>query len=63
MPDSWVVTRKADGRVMRETWNASVAAKVNRDAYTVETAAEYLGRVNRAIRAATAAATHLPFLA
>jgi hypothetical protein len=48
--NSWIITRTSDGRAIFETYSAAVAAKVNRDAYTVETAWEYLARINRTIR-------------
>jgi hypothetical protein len=35
MTASWIITETATGRAVLETWQASVAAKVNRDRYTV----------------------------
>lgn len=54
MPDSWVATRKTDGRAVLETWDARVANRVNRNVYHVETARNYLERINRDIRTAAA---------
>lgn len=51
--NSWIITRKRDGKAVMETYSATVAEKVNREAYTVEPAHVYLARLNRAIRAAT----------
>lgn len=48
--NSWIITRTSDGLAIFETYSATVAAKVNRDVYTVETAWEYLARINRTIR-------------
>jgi len=32
---SWIITRKRDGKPVLETYSATVAEKVNREAYTV----------------------------
>ena len=48
--NSWVITRTSDGRAIFETFSATVAGRINRDAYTVETAWEYLARINRTLR-------------
>ena len=51
---SWIITEKATGRAVLETWQASVAAKVNRDLYDVTPALEYLQRLNARIKAGAA---------
>ena len=43
---SWIITRKSTGEAVLETWQASVAAKVNRAAYDVTPALEYLQGLN-----------------
>lgn len=43
---SWIVTSKATGEVVLETYQRSVAEKVNQDKYRVETALQYLARFN-----------------
>lgn len=43
---SWVIVNKATGRAVLEVWQASVAAKVNRAAYDVFAALEWLQRIN-----------------
>ena len=53
--NSWVITRKRDGQPVLETYSATVAERVNREAYTVETAHAYLVRLNREILAGNAA--------
>jgi len=49
---SWIVTRTATGEAVLETWSRKVADAINRDRYTVQTAAQYLGALNRKIREA-----------
>ena len=49
--NSWIITRKRDGNPVLETYSATVAEKVNREAYTVETSHAYLVRLHREIRA------------
>jgi len=46
-PASWVVVRKSTGQAVLETYDKRVAAKVNRDAYTVLPILEYLYSLNR----------------
>jgi hypothetical protein len=48
--NSWIITRTSDGRAIFETFSEKVADRINRDVYTVETAWEYLARINRAVR-------------
>lgn len=52
---SWIITRKRDGKPVLETSSATVAEKVNREAYNVETAHAYLVRLNREIQAGSTA--------
>ena len=54
LTNSWVICRKTDGNAVLETYRQSIADKVNTDAYTVETAHEYLCRINQAIKASYA---------
>jgi hypothetical protein len=53
--NSWIITRKRDGKPVLETYSATVAEKVNREAYTVETSHAYLVRLNREIQAGSTA--------
>ena len=47
---SWVVCNKASGAVVLETFHRATAERVNQAKYGVETAAQYLGRINQKIR-------------
>lgn len=47
---SWVVCNKASGAVILETFDRRTAERVNQSKYSVETAAQYLGRLNNKIR-------------
>jgi hypothetical protein len=47
---SWVVTRKATGEVVGEFYDQSNVEKFNPETCVVETAATYLGRVNKELR-------------
>ena len=47
---SWIVTRNDTGAAVLETHSRKVADAINRDRYTVQTAAQYLGALNRKIR-------------
>lgn len=53
--NSWIISRKTDGVGVLETYNPRMLDKINRDAYNVETAHEYLCRVNREIRGGSTA--------
>ena len=53
--NSWIITRKRDGKAVLETYSAMVAKTVNREAYTVEPAYTYLVRIHREIRAGSTA--------
>lgn len=44
---SWVIVSRATGRAVYETYQASVAAKVNTDAYEVCTIMEWLQLIKR----------------
>ena len=48
--NSWVITSKDTGLQVFETFQRSVAEKVNLNKYNVETAYQYLCRVNREIK-------------
>lgn len=50
LSNSWMITRKRDGRVMFETDSKTIAASVKDEKYLVEPAHEYLARINREIR-------------
>jgi len=50
--NSWIVTSKATGEAVLETFSAKVAAAINLERYTVEPSHEYLARFNRSVRAA-----------
>lgn len=43
---SWIITETATGKPILETLNPRIAAAINRDKYTVQTAREYLGALN-----------------
>lgn len=47
---SWIITDKATGRAVLETYSRTVASAVNLERYRVESALEYLYRINREIR-------------
>jgi hypothetical protein len=53
--NSWIITRKRDGKPALETDSATVAERINREAYTVETSHAYLVRLNREIQAGSTA--------
>lgn len=48
---SWIIVDKATGKAVLETYSFKVASAVNRERYTVESALQYLYRVNREITA------------
>lgn len=47
---SWVVTEKLTGKVVGEFFNQKTVEKINTKKYLVETAGQYLGRINRESR-------------
>jgi len=47
---SWIVTRKETGAAVLETFSPKVANAINRTKYNVETALDYLCRVNAEIK-------------
>ena len=47
---SWIITRKATGEAVLETWNSKVAESINRDIYQVEDSYAYLCRFNREVK-------------
>ncbi len=49
--NSWIVVDKVTGKAVLETYQRSVADKVNTARYEVLTAYEYLVRLNRDIKA------------
>ena len=51
---SWIAVNRGTGMPALETYNASVAAAVNQSAYAIFTAAQWLGALNRAIKAGAA---------
>jgi hypothetical protein len=53
-PHSWIVTCKATGKAIFETFSKKVADAVNRRNYNVETAHDYLCRFNAELQAASA---------
>ena len=48
-----IITDKATGQAVLETFNAKTAAAVNRERYNVQTAREYLETLNATLRAET----------
>ncbi len=50
--DSWIAIRRADGAPVLETFSPKVAAAINRRAYAVMTAREWLPLFNRLARQA-----------
>jgi hypothetical protein len=44
---SWIITRTSSGETICELFDSRTVAKINTDAYRVETAREYLERLNR----------------
>lgn len=51
---SWVVSRKADGSVIGEFFERSNVERFNPETCLIETAAQYLGRLNQGLREARA---------
>jgi hypothetical protein len=49
-PTSWIVTRKATGEVIGEFFTRRAVDRFNPDRCLIETAHEYLARLNRAIK-------------
>lgn len=49
---SWIVTARRDGKVVGEFYSRSLVERINTERYSVETAAQYLGRLNRSLLAA-----------
>jgi hypothetical protein len=52
---SWMAIRLSDGAAVLETFSPAVARKVNRRAYHVATAAQWLGAFNAALKAGDSA--------
>jgi hypothetical protein len=50
--NSWIVTRRATGEVIGEFFIRSTVERFNPVFCRIETAAQYLGRINREIRKA-----------
>ena len=48
MAHSWIIYDLVTGKSVMETWNAGIAAKVNRNRYGVVTALEWLSTFNAA---------------
>jgi hypothetical protein len=48
---SWVIVNKETGEAVFETFNWSIADKINRARYRVESIQNYLGRTNASIKA------------
>lgn len=42
LSNSWIISRKSDGKAVFETYDRRIADRINTDAYTVETAHAYL---------------------
>ncbi len=49
---SWVVSRRATGEVIGEFYDRRSVERFNPETCVIETAQQYLGRVNRAIKEA-----------
>lgn len=49
--NSWIVSNKETGKAVLETYNKAIVDKINVDKYRVETAYDYLCRINREIAA------------
>lgn len=48
---SWLIVNRATGLAVSETFRHNVAEAIRRDRYAVLEAADYLARINKAIRA------------
>lgn len=48
---SWLISERDSGTAVLELFERSTVERINQEKYRVETAAQYLGRVNAAIRA------------
>lgn len=49
---SWIITRISDGEAVAELYDPRTVARVNRAAYRVEEAGDYLRRFNAELKAA-----------
>lgn len=47
---SWIITCRKTGKAVMETFRRDTARSINQSRYKVETAAEYLARVNQHIK-------------
>lgn len=50
MSNSWIVTHKATGKAIWETCNREAVNAIPQDKYLIETAYQYLTRLNREIQ-------------
>lgn len=50
LSNSWIISRKSDGKAVFETYDRRIADRINTDAYTVETAHAYLCRYNQRVK-------------
>lgn len=48
--NSWIVTRRATGEVIGEFWDRRNVERFNPETCVIETAAEYLMRLNESLR-------------
>lgn len=55
-PTSWVITRKSTGDVIGEFFDPRNVARFNPETCIIETAHQYLGRINAEIKARAAIA-------
>ena len=57
---SWIITDRATGRAVMETFKAATAARVNLDRYRVQEAGAYLAELNARHKAERSAADGSP---
>lgn len=50
-PSSWVITRKADGAIIMETFNAAIVRALNTERYEAVPILQHLQRLNASVRA------------
>lgn len=55
MAQSWIISSLETGKAVMETWSPAVVQAINLERYKVETAAQYLARINQEIKEGSAA--------
>lgn len=45
--NSWIIVERSTGKAILETWNRSIAEKINQDRFEVKTALQHLQDLNK----------------